>query len=132
MGSFSCTHHAVFVRSFLYLPGVLFYVFSLTQPVQFYVRFSLKYPMLFYRIFFFFYTPHSVLWVGWGRGGGVLLLSPCCFIKGISLIQPVLIVQELCESQAGRPGLSVLTSLLVFRGHKDILNHALALVSACP
>ena len=96
MRSFSCTHHAVFVRSFLYLPGVLFYVFSLTQPVQFYVRVSLKYPMLFYRsFFFFFYTPHSVLWVGWGvllhsRCAGVLLHSPCCFIKGISLIQPVL------------------------------------------
>ena len=41
-------------------------------------------------------------------------------------------VQELCESRGGRPGLSVLTSLLVgFRGRKAILNHASALVSAC-
>ena len=38
------------------------------------------------------------------------------------------IVQELCESQGGRPGLSVLTSLLV---SVDV-NHASALVSACP
>ena len=80
MGSFSCTHHAVFVRSFLYLPGVLFYVFSLTQPVQFYVRVSLKYPMLFYRSFLFLYTPYSVLWVGWG--GGCSLTLPMLFYKG--------------------------------------------------
>ena len=40
------------------------------------------------------------------------------------------IVQELCESRGGRPGLSVLTSLLVFRGRKALLNHASALVSA--
>ena len=43
------------------------------------------------------------------------------------------IVQELCESRGGRPGLAVLTSLLSgFRGRKAILNHASALVSACP
>ena len=43
------------------------------------------------------------------------------------------IVQELCESRDGRPGLSVLTSLNSgFRGRKAILNHASALVSACP
>ena len=34
-----------------------------------------------------------------------------CFIPGE--VHPVLIVQELCESRGGRPGLSVLTSLLV-------------------
>ena len=32
----------------------------------------------------------------------------------------------------GRPELSVLTSLMLFRGRKAILNHAHALVSACP
>ena len=42
------------------------------------------------------------------------------------------IVQELCESRGGRPGLSVLTSLLVSRGRKELLNHASALVTACP
>ena len=42
------------------------------------------------------------------------------------------IVQELCESRGGRPGLSVLTSLLVSMDVKDLLNHALALVTACP
>ena len=43
------------------------------------------------------------------------------------------IVQELCESRGGRPGLSVLTSLLVSVDvFKAILNHASALVSACP
>ena len=41
------------------------------------------------------------------------------------------IVQELCESRGGRPGLSVITSL-GFRERKAILNHASALVSACP
>ena len=38
------------------------------------------------------------------------------------------IVQELCESRGGRPGLSVLTSLVV----SAILNHASALVTVCP
>ena len=42
------------------------------------------------------------------------------------------IVQELCESGGGRPGLSVLTSLLVSVEGKAILNHASALVTACP
>ena len=43
------------------------------------------------------------------------------------------IVQELCESRGGRrPGLSVLTSLMVSVDRKAILNHAHALVSACP
>ena len=43
------------------------------------------------------------------------------------------IVQELCKSRGGRPGLSVLTTQPSgFLGRKAILNHALALVSACP
>ena len=42
------------------------------------------------------------------------------------------IVQELCEGRGGRPGLSVLTSLLVSVDVKAILNHASALVTACP
>ena len=42
------------------------------------------------------------------------------------------IVQELCESRGGRPELSVLTSLLVFRGRKELLNHASVLVTTCP
>ena len=43
------------------------------------------------------------------------------------------IVQELCESRGGRPGLSVLTSLLSgFRGRKDLLHRASALVTTCP
>ena len=40
-------------------------------------------------------------------------------------------VQELCESRGGRPGLSVLTSLLVSVVYTEV-NHASALVSACP
>ena len=39
-----------------------------------------------------------------GRGGGD---------EGWRVREPYLIVQELCESRGGRPGLSVLTSLLV-------------------
>ena len=42
------------------------------------------------------------------------------------------IVQELCESPGGRPGLSVLTSLLVSVDGKAVLNPASAFVSACP
>ena len=34
-------------------------------------------------------------------------------IKGHFILQALLIVQELCESRGGRPGLFVLTSLLV-------------------
>ena len=41
----------------------------------------------------------------------------------------VIIVQELCESRGGRPGLSVLTEPYGFLGRKAILNHASALVS---
>ena len=37
------------------------------------------------------------------------------------------IVQELCESRGGRPD-----EPYGFRGRKAILNHASALVSACP
>ena len=47
-----------------------------------------------------------------------------CFLFG-----GLTIVQELCESRGGRLGLSVLTS---FRGRKELLNRASALVSACP
>ena len=42
------------------------------------------------------------------------------------------VVQELCEGRGGRPGLSVLMSLLVSVDVKAVLNHASALVSACP
>ena len=42
-------------------------------------------------------------------------------------------VQDLCESRGGRPGLSVLTTEPSgFRGRKELLNRASALVSACP
>ena len=41
------------------------------------------------------------------------------------------IVQELCESRGGRPGLSVLTSLLA-SVDVDLLNRASALVTTCP
>ena len=44
----------------------------------------------------------------------------------------MVIVQELCESRGGRPGLSVLTSLLVSVDLKLAENHVDALVSACP
>ena len=42
------------------------------------------------------------------------------------------IVQELCEIRGGRPVLSILTSLMVSVDVKQQLNHASALVSACP
>ena len=42
------------------------------------------------------------------------------------------IVQELCESRGGRPGLSVLNEPSGFRGRKDLLNRASALVTTCP
>ena len=42
-----------------------------------------------------------------------LTCAPANNSKGAGSSAPVLIVQELCESRGGRPGLSVLTSLLV-------------------
>ena len=43
------------------------------------------------------------------------------------------IVQELCESRGGRPGLAVRPNEPSgFRGRKAILKHAWVLVSACP
>ena len=38
--------------------------------------------------------------------------APACTVSGFKSAQ-ILIVQEPCESRGGRPGLSVLTSLLV-------------------
>ena len=48
------------------------------------------------------------------------------------LLTQLFIVQELCESRGGCPELSVLTNLLVFRGRKELLNRASALVTTCP
>ena len=46
--------------------------------------------------------------------GEYLLWGVCVFlIYACSLERSLVIVQELCESRGGRPGLSVLTSLLV-------------------
>ena len=42
------------------------------------------------------------------------------------------VVQELCESRGGRPGLSVLMSLTGFCGRKATLNRASALATVCP
>ena len=44
------------------------------------------------------------------------------------------IVQELCESRGGRPGLSVLrpNEPSGFHGRKELLNRASALVTTCP
>ena len=42
------------------------------------------------------------------------------------------IVQELCESRGGRPGRVRPNETSGFRGREAILNHASALVSACP
>ena len=52
---------------------------------------------------------------GWGEGPGILL---CTTVKLFSIKWSAYkmhgnIVQELCEGRGGRPGLSVLTSLLV-------------------
>ena len=42
------------------------------------------------------------------------------------------ILQELCESRGGRPGPVRPNEPSGFRGRKAILNHASALVTACP
>ena len=42
------------------------------------------------------------------------------------------IVQELCENRGGRPGLSRPNEPSGFRGRKDLLNRASALVTTCP
>ena len=48
-------------------------------------------------------------------------------------ITVMVIVQELCESRGGRPGLSVLTTEPSgFRGRKELVNRASALVTTCP
>ena len=44
--------------------------------------------------------------------GGAPVCTKLMYIVGLVIIGPI-IVQELCESRGGRPGLSVLTSLLV-------------------
>ena len=53
-------------------------------------------------------------------------------IKSAPSVTYLTIVQELCESRGGRPGLSVLTSLLVSVDVKNYLNRASALVTTCP
>ena len=45
-----------------------------------------------------------------GEGGGIAQLSK---VLKVACSAGSVIVQELCESRGGRPGLSVLTSLLV-------------------
>ena len=52
--------------------------------------------------------------------------------KLFTYVESHFIVQELCESRGGRPGLSVLTSLLVSVDVKKLLNRASALVTTCP
>ena len=47
--------------------------------------------------------------------------------KNYSPLLTMFIVQELCQSRGGRPN-----EPPGFRGGKAILNHASALVSACP
>ena len=42
------------------------------------------------------------------------------------------IAQELCESRGGRPGLLRPNEPSSFRGRKDLLNRASALVTTCP
>ena len=52
---------------------------------------------------------------GWHRPAYITLVAIEALAVYISIIQSweTLIVQELCESRGGRPGLSVLTSLMV-------------------
>ena len=53
--------------------------------------------------------------------------------RGSTLTMGSNIIQELCESRGERPGLSVLTGEPSgFRGRKDLLNRASALVTTCP
>ena len=47
------------------------------------------------------------------REGGVVKGPASCYCQLAHLPRYHLIVQELCESRGGRPGLSVLTSILV-------------------
>ena len=58
--------------------------------------------------------------------------EPCMKVE-VAVLGSHHIVQELYESWGGRPAeLSVLTSLLVFGGRKELLNRASALVTTCP
>ena len=48
-------------------------------------------------------------------------------MKGLNSLREEHIVQELCESRGGRPN-----EPSGFRGRKELLNRASALVTACP
>ena len=61
-----------------------------------------------------------------------LLLLSCCLENVHTSLMRLSLFREVCESRGGRPGLSVLTSLLVFRGRKELFNRASALVTTCP
>ena len=58
-----------------------------------------------------------------------LVCFPGLLQKLMTSVWTTLIVQELCESRGGRPGLSVLTEPSGFRGRKDLLHRASALVT---
>ena len=56
-----------------------------------------------------------------GRGGGGYKLISSPFVTSI--------VEELCESRGGRPGPNEPSG---FRGRKELLHRASALVKTCP
>ena len=50
---------------------------------------------------------------GWVGGGGISSPPLLFLLSEYYILCKTIIVQELCESRGGRPGLSVLTNLLV-------------------
>ena len=63
--------------------------------------------------------------------------SRCCSVEESAIpsftdVSSCFIVQELCESRGGRPGLSCPNEPSGFRERKDLLNRASALVTTCP
>ena len=64
---------------------------------------------------------------GTGSGAGFE-----AYFMGTTSVVPGHIVQELCESRGGRPELSGPNEPSGFRGRKELLNRASALVTTCP
>ena len=63
--------------------------------------------------------------------------TPEYFVMGMYLSKMTecishVIVQELCESRGGHPGAVRPNEPSGFRGRKELLNHASALVTTCP
>ena len=116
-----CVNNSVFLWiNFLIVCNRVYCVHS--GPWPFNLLLSCPLSSSFFFSFFFFSS------LGGGGGDWVAVLWPHLskVLKLVRWDRRVLIVQELCESRGGRPGLSVLTSLLVsvdVKNYWTVLRH---------